>query len=64
MFVAVTDDGEKMDLAWNVITKKIDTRCNRPSDTERQNTEYNENNYLGKVISPWYQETGRVSFLK
>lgn len=45
-----------MNLAWGVIRKKVETSVIKPSNLERKTKEYNEKNYLGKVITPWYCE--------
>lgn len=50
-----------VDIAWKVVRQKIETTIRRPSELERETEIFSEENYLGKVVAPWYKEVENVS---
>lgn len=52
----------EMELMWNVIKKKVDTKISRPLNSEILSLDFSENSLLGRIIIPWYIERKSKQF--
>ncbi|XP_065211445.1 endoribonuclease Dicer-like isoform X2 [Planococcus citri] len=49
-------DNGSMNIAWDVVNNlSIRSDIIEPSETERVSTHYSSNDFLGKVVTPWYR---------